>query len=508
MKKNLAWPILLPLVLCNSALAQWIPIRTVPVAAADQMSTVPSSAASMGGLSLAYEDSIADPFSNPASALRLHTTVLFLSPSYSGWNSEGHVVRSLAGSARYPGVSLTTVPAGMVIRTGDFALGGFVAHQAFTGKRKAGTGGQAPSGFLPTAIPQRDLGTNTFLSALAAKTFPEQQLDVGLLVRWEKFGALDGVWVLYPGNLGLSQNGSSAEVLASARQRLSEQDEVEVIAGWNSFRSSHEAVFASIPFGDIVFPTQRYHVEKNSDEMTQWVLSAGFRHFSERGWVFGAGLTVNWKDHPKIPNYRLMNIPRDPGTSVAYRIGAGMSWTGPRTVFGIEYVYEPIMSRTWAEAGGEWRTVGEPGVHTVDNTFLFSNHILRSGFETRTGIHWLRLRAGTRLRFNRYSLEQVYPLSGGSRSMDVDWLETSITAGATASFGNLDFVYALQLLFGTGLVGTSGMTLDPWIPWPTLSDGVMDARAVGNFLIAPSGELLVDNLTVAAHQVGLVYRFK
>jgi hypothetical protein len=92
--------------------------------------------------------------------------------------------------------------------------------------------------------------------------------------------------------------------------------------------------------------------------------------------------------------------------------------------------------------------------------------------------------------------------------MDVDWLETSITAGATASFGNLDFVYALQLLFGTGLVGTSGMTLDPWIPWPTLSDGVMDARAVGNFLIAPSGELLVDNLTVAAHQVGLVYRFK
>ena len=30
-------------------------------------------------------------------------------------------------------------------------------------------------------------------------------------------------------------------------------------------------------------------------------------------------------DHPKIPNYEIMNIPRDPGTSWSYNLGVGIA---------------------------------------------------------------------------------------------------------------------------------------------------------------------------------------
>ena len=68
-------------------------------------------------------------------------------------------------------------------------------------------------------------------------------------------------------------------------------------------------------------------------------------------------MTVNRKDHPKIPTYDLTAveiavrppIPRDPGNSWAFNIGAGISYEEGPTTFAMDVVYEPAVSDTWAD---------------------------------------------------------------------------------------------------------------------------------------------------------------
>ncbi|NIQ59421.1 MAG: hypothetical protein GWN71_40550, partial [Gammaproteobacteria bacterium] len=42
-------------------------------------------------------------------------------------------------------------------------------------------------------------------------------------------------------------------------------------------------------------------------------------------WDVGVMVTVNRKTHPKLPNYVIMNIPRDPGVSTAAQVGFGVA---------------------------------------------------------------------------------------------------------------------------------------------------------------------------------------
>ena len=46
------------------------------------------------------------------------------------------------------------------------------------------------------------------------------------------------------------------------------------------------------------------------------------------GWV----ATTNLMSHPKIPNYEIVNIPRDPGRSTAYNVGGAPGTPPPRPV--------------------------------------------------------------------------------------------------------------------------------------------------------------------------------
>ena len=41
------------------------------------------------------------------------------------------------------------------------------------------------------------------------------------------------------------------------------------------------------------------------------------------GWRMGYLFTANRMSHPKIPNYQLQNIPRDPGNTDAFNLGFG-----------------------------------------------------------------------------------------------------------------------------------------------------------------------------------------
>src|ERR1044071_7858610 len=94
------------LVLAAPVEAQLIPIRTVPLARADQFDLFPSVNLAMGGVSIALADSLLDPFVNPAKAARAGGSRLFGSPGLY------HVTKD-AGGGR-------TLPLGALLRSGPW----------------------------------------------------------------------------------------------------------------------------------------------------------------------------------------------------------------------------------------------------------------------------------------------------------------------------------------------------------------------------------------------------
>ena len=215
-------------------------------------------------------------------------------------------------------------------------------------------------------------------------------------------------------------------------------------------------------------------------------------------------LDVNWKDHPKIPNYALANIPRDPGTSIAYNIGFGVAQNGQRSTWGFEYVYEPITSNTWAEAGEGVNPGPSPlpaNFKTVENFFDFSNHIFRIGLHSKTNLEWLDYRLGAQLHFYKYDLNQNDNIRRTSRSFEQDWAETTLTGGLNVRFSNVQLMYTLQLILGNGMVGTVG-------GWVTTRTASGDFALEKDFLVAPSGKLLVDKIPLITQQITFVFKLE
>jgi hypothetical protein len=262
----------------------------------------------------------------------------------------------------------------------------------------------------------------------------------------------------------------------------------------------------------IVLPA--FRTEINLDESRGWVLHGGYTRSVGDEWKVGVIFTVNWKDYPKIPNYSLANIPRDPGTTIAYNIGFGAVQKTPRSTWGLEYINEPITSNTWAEAG-ESQPIGTPHLppsfKTLENFFDFSNHIVRAGVQSKTALGWLDYRLGAQLHFYSYELNQIDNLNRMSRNDNQDWLETTLTGGLNVRFSNVQLMYSVQLILGNGMVGV--ITSGGWVMGtPTGGGGGIegvktDSRA-NDFLVAPSGKLLVDKIPLITQQITFVFRLE
>lgn len=252
-------------------------------------------------------------------------------------------------------------------------------------------------------------------------------------------------------------------------------------------------------------PALRFRTEINRDESNGWVMHGGYVRSLGSEWKLGAILTVHWKDHPKIPNYSLANIPRDPGTSVAYNFGIGAAQHAEKTTWGFEYIYEPITANTWAEAGEE-SIPGNPPLpptfKTVENFFDFSNHILRIGVQSKTGLRWLDYRLGAQLHFYNYDLNQNDNIRNTSRFVKQDWLETTLSGGLNVRFSNIRLMYTLQLILGNGMVG---VVAPPGI-WTTTRDGVAFEKA--DLIVAPGGKLVVDKVPLVTQQITFVYQLE
>ena len=213
------------------------------------------------------------------------------------------------------------------------------------------------------------------------------------------------------------------------------------------------------------------------------------------GWKLGVMLTINWKEHPKLPNYTIANIPRDPGNSTAYNIGAGFVHYGSKSIAGFEYIYEPITCNTWAVP--DEISLYPKSYRTIENFFDFYNHILRAGILSQTEYNWLDVRLGIQLHFYKYNLKQNNNVAFTTREVGEKWIETSLTGGLTFKLSNFQILYSLQVILGNGIVGTTGFG-------NTVRAAYAD-KAINNFLIAPSSSLTVDTIPLFSQQITFMY---
>jgi len=498
-------PAALLLVTTQAVIAQWIPIRTVPLIATDQGDFSPSIARGMGNLSFILDDPLRDPFLNPAKAGTLNRTFVFTSPIRNSWsNDEGRAVGTFWSSSQYKGSITNSLPFGTFGSWGDFFGGVVVAYQGLASERVTTTLPSplvAPTPVYSGSSTQNDLGSNAHLFGLIGHRFPSSGISVGGSISWANYSAIDGVQLLYPGSTDIEQDGWSLESKVGIVADIADESKLEFLAGRGIFKATHQVMSETFGRGPIPFISV---IETNSDERRDWLLHGGYSRLINDSWKVGLIATVNWKDHPNLPNYRLTDIPRDPGTSVAYNFGIGASWSRDNLFWGLEYIYEPIRSNTWAEFGEGGQVIFPPAIYpsdfkTIENFFDFSNHIIRVGHRgsSEEKWKWLEYRFGAQFHIYSYSLTQNDNILKTSRFFETDWLETTLSGGLTAHIGQVDLMYTLQLVFGNGTVGNDHTFFT--------NTGELGASNAPDFLIAPAGDLVVDDITLVTQQIAVVF---
>jgi hypothetical protein len=492
---------MLSALLCGPAAAQLISIKTVPVAEGDQFSFFPSTNLGMAGVSIALDDTLLDPFGNPARAARWRGTHVFGSPSF-------YSVSSNAGSGR-------TLPLGSFTRRGSSYAGLVLAIQEVSGARDdlgpvvfadfaPGASSIAPP---PPPFPSTPrTRTNQYAHALVGRDFPNAKLSLGASAMWSGLSAIDGVELLYAGSQDVKQFGQALDFRVGMQKELAGNQSLDAVIVHNRFAMTHDVTYMDFfwdPSARMQIPTPR--LEHNPDRTSTWGLHLQYqRPLADSGRRIGAIFTANRMSHPKIPNYEIMSIPRDPGYSSAFNLGVGLSESkGPVTV-GVDVIVEPIWSHTWADAAAPTPTNSggtiPAGGKTIENRFRFANALLRAGLSHQFALDMpgssAVVQGGLQLRSISYHLDQFSHVLGAGREQNESWTEWTYTLGTSVRLPELDIHYRLRMTSGTGRPGVASngggfMTVDA---------AAQSGRA---FLLAPSGALTLDPVRVMTHQIAV-----
>ncbi len=455
--------------------AQLIPIRTVPVASGDQFLTVPSATLGMAGTRIAVDDSIADVWSNPAKGIFIGEPVILGAPTFYSVSDDG-------GAGK-------TFPFTGLLRDGDWFGGASVALQQVSGSVQ----GRFWGGPQPRLSEQS--ARNLYGRAAVGRVLGNGW-SAGVAVFRAGLNAMSGVDQLYAGADRIDQEGAVTDLRAGV-YRDGERDRVGFTLIHNRVSMEHEVHYTDVVARDsITFePTFEFREELNEDRTR--TLGGHFewdRKLGAEGWRIGATLTANHKSHPKIPNYEIQNIPRDPGTTWAYEMGFGIGRHLKSTTFGIDLAYQPIWSHTWQEAESRMETPGgvlEIGDKTIENHFAFSNVVLRSGMSQQFKRFGLQL--GLEARSYAYHLEQDDHVEGTSRDQDEAWTEWTPTFGVHFRFHDIELQSSTRITSGTGFPG-----IDDFF---TQEDVALAAPSSPDFIAAPRGALTLQDATVVTHQI-------
>ncbi len=485
--------------LVNPARAQLIPIKTIPIAQGDQFQVFPSNNLGLGGVSIALPDSIGDPFSNPATAARLRGARFFGAPTV-------YSVSGNAGGGR-------SLPFAVLARRTDWYGGLALVLQQVDPSRPPQQGNVIVD-VLPVPgaaqIPGPDLRAhgNEYVFGTIGRSWQSGNLSVGASALWTGLHALDGVDLLYSGSRRVEQTGHAIDLRVGALKQWPGEAglrSLEAIVVHNRFAATHNVLYAD-PIWDpglqqIVLQPR---TEQNFDYTNTWGAQLKYQvPLATPGWSIGWLATVNRATHPKLPNYEISNvavIPWDPGRSYAYDLGVGLSKVLGRATFGVDAIYEPIRSYTWADATAPLVTVdGDTiplGGKTVENRFRFSNAVFRIGVGHDLDLEGtnklLGLQFGLAVRSISYRLQQSDHVQASLRALRTGWFEWTPSWGLTLRFPEFELRYRGRVTKGAGRPGTQFVV------------GVRDlAVANSSILAAPSGPLTLIDVNTSTHQLSV-----
>ncbi|HEV2146085.1 MAG TPA: hypothetical protein VGR37_01570 [Longimicrobiaceae bacterium] len=476
-------PLLVLAALPAAASAQLISLKTVPIATGDQFLVFPARNLGMGGLSIALDDTLNDPFSNPARGSLVRGTPFFGSPTL--YNVSGD-----NGSGR-------TLPAGALFGSSRWFGGALLAFQQIENQR--GNRGFVPGELIPAPSRLSERSEyNRYAFGMLGRKLPRSGVAVGASVFGADLGVVDGVHLLYPGAGRIDQGGHMLDYRLGVSGETGGGASFEAVLVHNRFRMEHEARYLDWSWDPVLRQgISRVRTESNLDHTDTWgVHLRSVQPLREEGARLGLILTGNWKSHPKIPNYELANIPRDPGNSQVYNLGVAFARTDGPATYGIDLVYEPAWSDTWAEADTAVRTPGgatiPSGGKTVENDFRFNNAIVRMGVGREA--ERLGFQLGLQLRSIDYRLKQQDHVRDIRRQQDEAWLEWTPTWGLGVKFPELEVRYVGRMTAGTGR---------PGVDWGGIraADGVMLMGS--DVLLAPGGPLVLQEERVYVHQVSV-----
>jgi len=459
-------------------LAQVVTPKTLPVLQSGQFDMFPSARAGMGGATIAVDDTLLDPFANPAKATRVGVSRIFSAPYF-------HSVSGARGGGR-------SLPLG-----GGGSWGAWSATGLFTFQQLDRAG---PTWNLSTS--ERSAFNQYVAGSLARRMTPST--SVGLGVQLAALDPLDGVDLIYGGSDRIDQSGSLADFRFGLTKEIGMDRHLEVMLVHARTDMRHDVRFTTWRWDPVArssIPEQRN--ERNEDRTHIWGLHSEYsRPIGSEGWRLGWLGTANRLSHPKIPNYVIQNIPRDPGTTYSFNAGAGIGRSVRGTSFAADLIYEPMFADTWADAAKDTAIVGggtiTAGAKTVENTFRFNNIKMRLGAGRdivirRDGSTVLGFQVGLGLHAINYRLQQADLVQRTFRTQREDWIEWSPTFGVRFRSRDLDLLYNFSLTCGPGACGQMQN-------FPVFARAGFETASSG-IIAAPSGELFMQSGALKIHKL-------
>lgn len=475
--------------------AQIISLKTVPLAAGDQFLVFPDHNLGMGGVSIALDDPFADPFGNPATASRDEVSRFFTVPTFYGVSNDN-------GGAR-------TMPVGLHLQGGRWFGGGVVAIQDLS------MGRALRNWVLPLVEGDWSLpSANALVNRSVTNRFAQFSLGRRIGSRWAVAGSVmlvglngtDGVEQLFANAWDIEESGTMRDVRVGVAGSLDDGSTLEVALVRSRYELTHDVTSVAWELVDTASWLWEPEVSEEGHRNIGRTWGAHVRYvrpLKAEGWRVGGIVTVNRKDHPKIPTYDLTAveiavrapIPRDPGNSWAFNIGAGISYEEGPTTFAMDVVYEPAVSDTWADevedvvaADG---SVIPAGGHTVDNHFDFANAHAGAGLRHRLRERWA-LQLGIRMKSYSYSMEQQDYVLGLDRSLTQQWTQWTPTWGFSYDLNGIDLRY-------TGMASSASHFPFPDFGW-SVEDDIAVAPDGPDLLAPPGGRLGTPDETVVTHR--------
>ena len=183
--------------LASGASAQLIPIRSVPVASGDQFLLYPSQNLALGGVRIALDDRLLDPFVNPATGARVREATLVSSPTF-------YTISNDNGAGR-------TLPIAMLAGSDEWFGGGSFALQELTAANRDQLFGIWWGPRVDQTLREQS-ATNLYLHGYLGRKLGDSGLSLAGSASWASLGAIDGVEHLYSLSQSIDQKGSSVDL--------------------------------------------------------------------------------------------------------------------------------------------------------------------------------------------------------------------------------------------------------------------------------------------------------